>query len=402
MKNFLTAGLVFLCVLMGGCASPLKPQFNDLTFKKVSDEEMKALYENKALARIAFWTDGDFISSSKLSRADLISNRDVSIEANGKREVIGYFAAKTYIVAYVPAGKVIIKTNAHSKLEQRFEVNLIAGAEQYYFWAAPEKNLVSSARPGYTNTTATISPFSAGDWIKELSPKIRVAKEIIKESKVDFIVEIDSQFPISNFKLNDESINLKDGKATISRPLKFGKNGFAFEAKNEMGFTGFYNDSYYRVSPEERQAEIRRATKKELDEKQRIIELEKTRKIEAERVAKNGDGSEDDRACQSYGLKPSTAGYSECRMRLDLDRKQAQRNQELKQQELTQRQREQAAQERAFAAEQNHRSTIQSLQLLQGIQQQQQQQQLQFQQQLRVPIQTNCYRNGQYVNCTTQ
>jgi len=35
------------------------------------------------------------------------------------------------------------------------------------------------------------------------------------------------------------------------------------------------------------------------------------------------------------------------------------------------------------------------------MQQQQQQQQLQRQQQIRTPIQTTCYRNGQYVNCTT-
>ena len=35
------------------------------------------------------------------------------------------------------------------------------------------------------------------------------------------------------------------------------------------------------------------------------------------------------------------------------------------------------------------------------LQQQQQQQQQQRQQQIRTPTQTTCYRNGQYVNCTT-
>lgn len=38
---------------------------------------------------------------------------------------------------------------------------------------------------------------------------------------------------------------------------------------------------------------------------------------------RKGDGSRDDRTCQSYGYSPSTAGYSDCRMRIDTARREA-------------------------------------------------------------------------------
>jgi hypothetical protein len=54
----------------------------------------------------------------------------------------------------------------------------------------------------------------------------------------------------------------------------------------------------------------------------------------------------------------------------------------------------QAANDRESAASANYFNAL-------GAMQQQQQQQQQRQQQIRMPTQTSCYRNGQYVNCTT-
>lgn len=47
-----------------------------------------------------------------------------------------------------------------------------------------------------------------------------------------------------------------------------------------------------------------------------------------------GDGSQDDRTCQSYGLSPGSSGYSECRMRIDTARKEAQAQQARYQSEM--------------------------------------------------------------------
>ncbi len=47
-----------------------------------------------------------------------------------------------------------------------------------------------------------------------------------------------------------------------------------------------------------------------------------------------GDGSQDDRTCQSYGLSPGSSSYSECRIRIDTARKDAESRQSRYQAEL--------------------------------------------------------------------
>ena len=47
-----------------------------------------------------------------------------------------------------------------------------------------------------------------------------------------------------------------------------------------------------------------------------------------------GDGSQDDRTCQNYGFKPGQEGYSNCRMQIDMAKKEAQVAQARYQREL--------------------------------------------------------------------
>ena len=50
--------------------------------------------------------------------------------------------------------------------------------------------------------------------------------------------------------------------------------------------------------------------------------------------ASNGDGSTDDRTCQSYGFRPGLEGYSNCRMQIDMAKREAATAQARYQQEL--------------------------------------------------------------------
>lgn len=63
----------------------------------------------------------------------------------------------------------------------------------------------------------------------------------------------------------------------------------------------------------EKQAKIN-AIKAERDAR----EKEKIRKAEAKRIAKEGDGSEDDKTCQSYGARPGSQVYVNCRIQLGI------------------------------------------------------------------------------------
>jgi hypothetical protein len=49
---------------------------------------------------------------------------------------------------------------------------------------------------------------------------------------------------------------------------------------------------------------------------------EERKRIETERIAREGDGSPDDLNCKKFGFQPQALGYGECRLKLDLARKQ--------------------------------------------------------------------------------
>jgi hypothetical protein len=51
-------------------------------------------------------------------------------------------------------------------------------------------------------------------------------------------------------------------------------------------------------------------------------------------AAVSGDGSQEDRTCQNYGFKPGQEGYSNCRMQIDMAKKEAQVAQARYQREL--------------------------------------------------------------------
>ena len=60
-----------------------------------------------------------------------------------------------------------------------------------------------------------------------------------------------------------------------------------------------------------------------------------------------GDGSQGDRTCQSYGYKPGTGGYSDCRMQIDMATQRAQQEQQRYQAELRLYQQQLAAAKKA-------------------------------------------------------
>ena len=79
-----------------------------------------------------------------------------------------------------------------------------------------------------------------------------------------------------------------------------------------------------RLADEKREAK-RVAEQQRRDEftaDRKAKQLEKARLTEEKRIAREGDGSADDRTCKSYGSKPGTQGYITCRIQLT-ERKQA-------------------------------------------------------------------------------
>ena len=136
------------------------------------------------------------------------------------------------------------------------------------------------------------------------------------------------------FKLNGKIVGYESkSNSNYKLMLKFdgGINEIAVEAigaDKELvvkKYTAFVK-SEYEIAAE--QFAAKEAEQKIIDEeKQRRIQLEavaRAKKAEEARIVREGDGSPDDVSCKKYGLVPQTQGYAECRMRLDLSRKESQ------------------------------------------------------------------------------
>ena len=55
--------------------------------------------------------------------------------------------------------------------------------------------------------------------------------------------------------------------------------------------------------------------------------FESERKMEAIRIARDGDSSSDDLVCKKYGFKPNTQSYANCRLQIDMAKQEMQRQQ---------------------------------------------------------------------------
>lgn len=67
----------------------------------------------------------------------------------------------------------------------------------------------------------------------------------------------------------------------------------------------------------------RQITKDEKERHGKQAEKEIAARKEQERIQKEGDGSPDDLTCKKYGFKPNTENYAQCRLQIDIARKEA-------------------------------------------------------------------------------
>lgn len=83
--------------------------------------------------------------------------------------------------------------------------------------------------------------------------------------------------------------------------------------------------AYLKDFAEEQQKRQQHAKNEAMQAKQKEADLvaeKRAAAAKAAKIAKEGDGSLDDRKCQSYGMKPGTSTYGNCRFQLDLVRRQ--------------------------------------------------------------------------------
>lgn len=330
---------------------------NTTAFYKAQDSEYEDFYKKGFLGKVTIWTNKDFINSSNLSPIEIFNNRKLSISYDGipSGAYIGTIGENSKYTIYVPTGSVTLITNNGTNKLKATNLQVVGGKEVGYFWKTPEATLVSQEIDSISfNFDEVISWTSINQLKNILSPKIFIENKSDNESSA--ILKISYSQKLSKLTVNSEDVTVsEENYVTVKMPVNFGSNTFKIYAENINGFSSVTTHIITRKTDAEKRQEAMEelAIKRRLAESARLESIRianeaKARKAEAERIAREGDGSNEDKLCQRYGLKPQTNGYAECRMRLDFAKAES-----IKQQQ--QYEREQAAYQEQMAAIQKER-----------------------------------------------
>lgn len=291
-------------------------------------------FNKKQVARVVIYSD----KNNGSSESNLYVNE--AGEGQFQGHLVGKIAGNEAYEVAVLAGEHVVRVVTKKSLfseevDRRIRLSFVAG-ETYFVKANPSDMEVISSLP----QGAVIK--DKGSIHYEVGLQNRLKANVVfnnRSSKNDEFQKI-SALVTGNadepkFFLNGKLISPESKvKRTYRFVLRFepGDSELAATVKglDDVEVTKKYT---FHVKTEkeiaaEKAAALEVERKKAEAEKLKKIQLDKeakARKAEEERIAREGDGSPDDLSCKKYGLKPQTQGYSECRMRLDLSRKEGER-----------------------------------------------------------------------------
>jgi hypothetical protein len=361
-------------MLLSGCATNSRKStnyyVNFFTADLITDEQAKEFYDKKLLGSIVIWTDKDFFSSSNISTKDQFFHSGVEIRssATDKQPYFKMSYLNKFTIYMPPSEISLLKGYGSSTASELLKFNLVGGDTKVFYWKNPESKIIANyfQQSKWEGIDVNLSYLRYSDLFRIHSPQIELKQIVNKdESKVDFGILIKDKSLVKDFKLNGQSIPYTQNEEfLITKELSYGINKFVFQASNEKEFKDSASFEFNRLTVAQKKriadeaiAEKKRKEEKEKQEKIRIANEENARKAEQERIAREGDGSEDDFLCKKYGLKPLTNGYAECRMRLDLAKRESLAAQEKYAQEK-------AAYDKQVEAIQNERKRQQAMKQL--------------------------------------
>ncbi len=344
----------FLFLLLSGCANQdVGKVINPYAFKKVDGVQLESMYRDKALGKIVLSADWSLGSKGYVV---------INSFAVGGRVAVGYLASNEAVEFYLPENIYDLILNPQEKKSLMMNVGVKSGETTYLKWsdtaALPLKveHSSSSAKIIASGTPYYMHEINAFIYKVEQSKKPNVDFSIQKigNYSANLRVFLYNQELIKTLKINGEEIRHpgRNLEVVLNKDLKVGENQFELEAlthDGELIKKSVYAKKY--TAQEEKNISLNEQKfKADLmrQENQKLAAEERRKKIEEDRVVKEGDGTPDDLMCKRYGLKPQTASYTDCRMKLDFARTENARQQQ-------QYEREQAEYEKRVAEIQRER-----------------------------------------------
>jgi hypothetical protein len=175
------------------------------------------------------------------------------------------------------------------------------------------------------------SIFSTQEIISMMQARVVFQMGSYENNRLKVSVRVFNASGVPKFLTNGQNTSFDSSRNIIQNGIEYsfglilseGKNNFSVEVNGLNGVLVSNGFEYYIKTAVELEQERIAKQRQEFDRLARLEQDRRARLAEEERIAREGDGSPDDIQCKRYGLKPQTQGYAECRMRLDLSRKEA-------------------------------------------------------------------------------
>jgi len=330
--------LVLSILIISGCAS--LPSIYPNAFKYFEPEELSNRYEKREVGKVEIFTGQNFNERSNVH----IYSTDLNVN-------IGYIGENEGYVFYLPENsyRFWLSTGTTKLVSEVFDIK--GGETITYRWdKVGQKPIRVSSMPNEIKVLSKGSPYYSGQLDarlfqigRERQPKFEYKYNEPTNGNIKLTIKILSTNSIQIFQVNGiDKMELLDGGnyvVELFEKVKVGYNDFQIKIVNKQGYEAV---EYFNVRVYSEKEKIELAENARL-ERLKIEREALAKKLEEERIAKEGDGSPDDLLCKKYGLKPQTYGYAECRMRVDFAKAESKRQQQ-------QYEREQAEYERQLAA----------------------------------------------------
>lgn len=318
--------LVTMCLLLVSCASKAPETSSNRVTSDLWTWDTSKYYDEKILGKIIVYASNDIGKESKVTFTNLsyVANKEYiagTIDSNQANEIA--LLEGDYIF--------YVRTNSWQQ-----KIVKVRGGETIYLKSNGKEIVVESNLPDDVSIRKRGSIYSKSDFVSKIKAFTALSYDLNAEGSskpVDVLVGNNMTEP--SFTFNGSAVfPEKKNKSNYKLLLKFNKGD------NELviDVIGFdkapLKKSYVIHVKTDKEIALENNAARELerkmaeDERQKRVQLEKeakAKKAEELRIAREGDGTPDDLSCKKYGLKPQTQGYSECRMRLDLSRKEGER-----------------------------------------------------------------------------
>jgi hypothetical protein len=329
MQKYFVLLTVLVAMLISSCAGISQLNSSQEVLSDMMEWDSSSYFNKRIMGKLFVTVSGEFGSGAEVTVFD--NNRD----ATRVDYVIGTIGANETYEITILKGNYSIAINTKSSFTKdpvyHYAPFVVVGGEEVTATANLKEIKIESGSSPSKKIKKVGTLFFQLQVDARIKANLKLTNNILtnRGPQVAFFTvsgtDGDPKFYLNKVQLYPEIKNSKGYSVRLN--LTPGYNELLAHATGLDGkvisrkFT-FHNETAEEIESR-KLALIEIERKKAEEQKQKLI----AKKLEEERIAREGDGTPDDLSCKKYGLKVQTQGYAECRMRLDIMRKENQRTQ---------------------------------------------------------------------------